>query len=283
MFIIVTIEVDENYSSSICGDEKMVGADTPKGKYALVREVPDSYDKCLRTYTRIMKINVELAQKQHELYCRALQRAGLKLIRVPADNSLSDCVFVEDPAIVYKGRAIMCRMGVVSRGGEVQEVRKTLTGYVEKIEEIRPPGTIEGGDVLRVGNDLFIGLTARTNMAGILQVREIFKNETCNVTPITVSNILHLKSACSYIGGDYIVVSAGHFDLGVFSQFKLIRVPKDEAYAANCLAVNGTVFMIKGYPATKRSIQKEGFDTEELDVSEFKKGEGSLTCLSIIF
>jgi dimethylargininase len=103
------------------------------------------------------------------------------------------------------------------------------------------------------------------------------------VIPVRVNSILHLKSACSYIGDDYIVVSAGHFDLGVFSQFKLIRLPKEEAYAANCLAINGTVFVIKGYPKTKKMIEKEGFETKDLQVSEFKKGEGSLTCLSIVF
>nr|MDO8100593.1 arginine deiminase family protein [Candidatus Njordarchaeota archaeon] len=261
----------------------LVRGATPKGRCAVVREVPETYDRCVRTYTRIGKIDVELAKKQHELYCRALQGAGLKLIRIPADDSLPDCVFVEDPAIVYKGKAIMCRMGVESRVGEVQEVRRTLSRYVEKVEEIKPPGTIEGGDVLRVGDDLFIGLTARTNMTGIDQVREILKDETRNVTPVRVSSILHLKSACSYVGDDCIVVNGEHFDLGVFSQFKLIRLPKEEAYAANCLAVNDTVFIIKGYPRTKRMIEKEGFVTEELDVSEFKKGEGSLTCLSIIF
>jgi len=261
----------------------MSGRTTPRGNVAVVREVADTYDKCIRTYTPRSKINVEQAKRQHEAYCRALENRRVKLIRIPADNSLPDCVFVEDPAIVYKGKAIICRMGVESRVREIQEVRKTLSQQVETMREIKPPAAIEGGDVLRVGDDLFVGLTARTNMAGIGQLREILKNEKCNVTPVKVSNILHLKSACSYIGDDYIVFSPGYFDPGVFSQFKLIRLPKEEAHAANCLAVNGTVFVIKGYPRTKRMIEKEGFVTEDLNVSEFKKGEGSLTCLSIVF
>jgi dimethylargininase len=256
---------------------------TPRGDYAVVRGVPDTYNKCVRTFSPLQKINVELAGKQHKAYCRALENMGLKLIKISADNSLPDCVFVEDPAIVYKGKAIICRMGVESRVGEVEGVRETLSRHVKTLTEIKPPATIEGGDLLRVRDDLFVGLSARTNMAGIDQLRAILKNEKCNVTPVKVRNILHLKSACSYIGNDYVVISPGYFDLGAFSQFKLIRLPREEAYAANCLAVNDTVFVIKGYPRTKKMIEKEGFVTEELDVSEFKKGEGSLTCLSIIF
>jgi len=261
----------------------MSGKATPRGDYAVVRGVPDTYDSCMRTFAPLQKINIKLARRQHETYCRALESNGLKLIKISADSSLPDCVFVEDPAIVCKGKAIICRMGAESRVREVEGVRETLSRHVKTLIEIKPPATIEGGDVLRVRDDLLVGLTARTNMAGIDQLREILKNEKCNVTPVKVRNILHLKSACSYIGDDYIVASTGYFDLRVFSQFKLIRLPKAEAYAANCLAVNNTVFIIKGYPRTKRMIEKEGFVTEELDVSEFKKGEGSLTCLSIVF
>jgi dimethylargininase len=115
------------------------------------------------------------------------------------------------------------------------------------------------------------------------QLRMALINEECEIVPVRVENILHFKSACSYLGDDSVVVIPGYFDLKVFSSFKVISLPKKEAYAANCLAVNGKVFISKGYPATRKLIEKEGFETEELDVSEFRKCEGSLTCLSIIF
>jgi dimethylargininase len=256
---------------------------TPIGKHAVVREVPLTLNKCVRTYSSRNRINLDLAQKQHEAYCKALVGKNLKLVRIPADNNFPDCVFVEDPAVVYEGTAIMCNMGAKSRVGEVEEVRKVLSSIFRKVVNIHPPATIEGGDVLKIKDHLFVGVTRRTNIAGVSQLKEALKKEECEITPVKVENILHFKSACSYLGDDYVVVNPGYFDLGVLSSFKLISLPKEEAYAANCLAVNGAVLISKGYTKTKKLIEKEGFATEELEVSEFKKCEGSLTCLSIIF
>ncbi|WXG44027.1 MAG: arginine deiminase family protein [Promethearchaeati archaeon SRVP18_Atabeyarchaeia-1] len=258
-------------------------SNTPHFTHAVVRQVADTLHKCVRVYSAREEVDISLARKQHDLYCDALQRRTLKLIRVPADNSFPDCVFVEDPAIVYRQNAVICRMGARSRVGEIEGVRKTLSSLFKNTVTIRPPATIEGGDVLKVDSDLFIGVTSRTNMEGVNQLKETLKNEECHVTPVRVEKILHFKSACSYIGDHYIVANPGYFDLGVLSSFNLILLPKEEAYAANCLAVNGTVFVSKGYPVTRNLIEKEGFTTEELDVSEFKKCEGSLTCLSILF
>jgi dimethylargininase len=250
---------------------------------AIVRGVPETLNKCVRTYSPRSAVNVDLAKDQHKSYCKALESRNLKLVRIPAENSFPDCVFVEDPAIVFKGTAVICSMGAKSRIGEVNEVRKTLSSIFNKLVDIHPPGTIEGGDVLRVNNRLFVGLTNRTNADGINQLRDALSDEGCEIIPVRVNNILHFKSACSYLGDEFIVVNSGYFDLKVFSSLNLLELPKGEAYAANCLSVNGKVFVSKGYPATKRLIEKEGFETEELDVSEFKKCEGSLTCLSIIF
>jgi len=256
---------------------------TAEAGTAIVRGVPETLNKCVRTYSLRNAVNVDLAKKQHKLYCKALEDRNLKLVRIPAENSFPDCVFVEDPAIVFGDTAVICSMGAKSRIGEVNEVRKTLSSIFNKVVDVHPPGTIEGGDVLRVNNRLLVGLTNRTNAEGINQLRDALRNEGCEIVPVSVSNILHFKSACSYIGDGYIVVNPGYFDLKVFSSLKLLKLPKKEAYAANCLYVNGKVFVSRGYPATKRLIEKEGFETEELDVSEFKKCEGSLTCLSIIF
>lgn len=255
----------------------------PEAGMAIVRGVPETFNKCVRTYSPRNAVNVDLAKEQHKLYCKALESRNLKLVRIPTENSFPDCVFVEDPAIVFKGTAVICSMRPKSRIGEVNGVRKALSSIFSKVVDIHPPGTIEGGDVLRVNNSLFVGLTNRTNDDGVSQLRDALSNEGCEIVPVRVSNILHFKSACSYIGDEFIVVNPGCFDLKVFSSLKLLKLPKKEAYAANCLSVNGKVFVSKGYPATKRLIEKEGFETEELDVSEFKKCEGSLTCLSIIF
>jgi dimethylargininase len=265
------------------GKLKMTRNGMSEATTAIVRGVPETLNKCVRTYLLRNAVSVELAKEQHKLYCKALESRNLKLVRIPADNSFPDCVFVEDPAIVFGDTAVICSMGAKTRIGEVNEVKKVLSSIFSKIVDIHPPGTIEGGDVLRVNNRLFVGLTNRTNSEGINQLRDALGNEGCEIVPVRVSNILHFKSACSYLGDGCIIVNSGYFDLKVFSSLKLLELTKKEAYAANCLSVNGKVFVSRGYPATKRLIEKEGFETEELDVSEFKKCEGSLTCLSIIF
>lgn len=174
-------------------------------------------------------------------------------------------------------------MGAKSRIGEVEGVKRALSPIFKNVEEIHPPATIEGGDVLKVKDNLFVGLTSRTNADGVNQLRKALRNEKCEIVPVRVHDVLHFKSACSYLGDDFVIVNPGYFDLKIFSYFNLINLPKKEAYASNCLSVNGKVFVSKGYPTTRKLIEKEGFETEELDVSEFKKCEGSLTCLSIVF
>ncbi len=261
----------------------MSGSRTPEASTAIVRGVPETLDKCVRTYSPSDAVNINLAKEQHELYCKALEHRNLKLVRIPAENSYPDCVFVEDPAIVFKRTAVISSMGAKSRRGEVEGVRKLLSSIFTNVVDILPPATIEGGDVLRVDDRLFVGLTSRTNTDGVMQLRNALRKEECEIIPVKVNNILHFKSACSYLGDELIAVNPGYFDLKVFSPLRSLRLPREEAYAANCLSVNGKVFVSKGYPMTKKLIEKEGFEVEELDVSEFKKCEGSLTCLSIIF
>jgi dimethylargininase len=265
------------------GKSKVTEHNTPRGSIAVVREVPKTLDKCVRTYSKRSGVDLDLAKKQHELYCKALERRHLKLVRIPADNAFPDCVFVEDPAVVFNGTAVICSMGAKSRIGEREGVRRALSSIFKKVVDIRPPARIEGGDVLRVKDHLFVGLTSRTSADGVKQLGDALRNERCEIVPVKVENILHLKSACSYLGDELVVVNPGYFDLKVFSSLKLLALPKEEAYAANCLSVNGKVFVSKGYPMARKLIEKEGFETEELDLCEFKKCEGSLTCLSIIF
>jgi len=247
---------------------------------ALVRPVSDSYDHCVRSNRE--KIEVALAKKQHAKYCRTLEKLGLKLISVSADNTLPDSCFVEDTALVFGEKAIICNMKVKSRAKETVEVARVL----EKLKEtyyIKPPATIDGGDVLRVEDTVFVGLTARTNQEAVNQLRKILAKSDFRIAPVRVHNVLHLKSACTYLGNGYVILSEGHFDAGVLGSCEKIVVPKGEEYAADCLAVGDTVLVAKGHPETKKLIEKAGFSTKVLDVSEFRKGDGALTCLSILF
>jgi len=247
-------------------------------RFAVVRPVPDTYDRCVRT--NVEEIDVELARVQHREYCSVLQRLGLRLIWVEGDDALPDSCFVEDTAVLLGEKAVICNMKVKSRAREVVGVAKVL----EKLKQIcwiRKPGWIDGGDVLNVEDRVFIGLSARTNSEAVKQVKRILKDTSFNVVPVKVRNVLHLKSACTYLGNDYVILSRGNFDTDILAGMRKIEVPKGEEYAADCLAINGTVLTAKGHPKTKRLIEKEGFTVEDLEISEFRKGDGALTCLSI--
>lgn len=251
-----------------------------KVKHAIVRPVPDSYDRCVRT--KAGKIDVDLAKRQHAEYCAALQRLGLKLIWIRGDNSLPDSCFVEDTAIVFEKKAVVCNMGIESRAKEVIEVAKVL-GELKETHHIRPPATIDGGDVLKIEDRVLVGLSPRTNLHAVDQLKKILQNTDLKIVPVKVHKIVHLKSACTYLGNNCVILSAKHFDTDILRDFRKIMVPIGEKYAANCLATNRTILMAKGHPRTKKLIEKEGFVVKELEVSEFRKGDGALTCLSIIF
>ncbi|HEY4644287.1 MAG TPA: arginine deiminase family protein [Bacteroidota bacterium] len=255
---------------------------TPTGTYAMVREVASTYDRCVRSQSRSVKIDVELARMQHRHYCRSLEQLGLGLVRIRPDVRFPDCCFVEHPAAVIGGVAIVGSMGVPSRVGEERAVKEAIAPYKE-VYELKPPGTLEGGDVLVIDGKVYVGLSRRTNPAGVDAVRAVAGESGYAVVPVRISTALHLKSVCSYLGEDCILLSRGHFDDGIFSAFKTLVVPKEEAYASNCLAVNGKVFLPKGYLRAREMVDREGFETAEIDISEFKKGNGGLTCLSIVF
>jgi len=249
-------------------------------KHAIVRPVPDSYDRCIRK--NVEKIDVALAKGQHAEYCKALQKLGLKLIWIKGDDTLPDSCFVEDTAIIIGKKAIICNMKIKSRAPEVIEVAKVL----EKLKEtyyIKPPATVDGGDVLKIENKVFVGLSARTNLHAVHQLKKVLEGSDIEIVPVKVQNVLHLKSACTYLGNNYIVLSKGHFDVSVLRDYEKIVVPRGEEYAADSLAINGTVLMARGYPKTKKLVENEGFSVKEIEMSEFRKGEGALTCLSIIW
>lgn len=247
---------------------------------ALVRSVPDSYDHCVRSSKE--EINVAIAKKQHSEYCKILKQQGLKLIPVSADNTLPDSCFVEDTAAIFNEKAVICNMKTKSRAREVVEVAKILS-KIRDTYYIEPPATIDGGDILKAEDTVFVGLTSRTNMHAVKQLKGILSKSGFKIVPVEVHNVLHLKSACTYLGDNHVVVAEGCFDTALLHDYRKVVVPKGEEYAADCLAVNRKVVVAKGYPRTRRLIEGAGFSTVELNVSEFRKGDGALTCLSILF
>ena len=258
----------------------MKALDAGSSRYAVVRPVPDSYDCCVRTTSE--KIDVDVAKKQHAEYCEMLQKRGLKLLWVERNDKLPDSCFVEDTAVVFGEKAVICNMRVESRAGEVVQIARLLEKF-KRIHRVLPPATIDGGDVLVVEDRVIVGISSRTNAQAVGQLREILKDSPMSVVPVRVHGVLHLKSACTYLGNGTVILSEGYFKTDVLEGMRRIIVPKGEEYAADCLAVNGTVLMARGYAKTSRLVEREGFPVVELDMTEFRKGGGALTCLSIIW
>lgn len=253
--------------------------------YAVVRSLADSFVDAIQPSGTAQPIDVTLAREQHDAYVAVLDAAGVRVRRIDADERYPDCCFVEDPAVVVDDLAIVCRMAASSRQGEEVAVERELSRRLA-IMRMMAPANMDGGDVMRVGSRLFVGLTERTNTEAVQQLRYSL-GEEYPVTPVEVRGALHLKSACTHVGAGVILVDPESVDPDVFSEFTTVSVPADERYAANCLSVNGTVVVSAGYPRTRGMLaevgERAGFRVVELSMSEFKKAGGSLTCLSILY
>ena len=261
----------------------------------------------------------ERALKQYEAYCRALEQCGLTLTRLEPDERYPDSCFVEDTAILTEafpdGRAtapargsdrcaVLTRPGAPSRTGEIASIKKALTHFYSDILSIQPPGTVDGGDVCEAGDHFFIGISERTNENGARQLAEmlapfgytssfvdISKSGT-GVPPVTraraqdaraTNGILHLKSGLSCLGDNRLVVIEELASRSVFSKYDLVRVNTAEMYAANCVKVNDHVLLAAGYPILESKLRELGYQTIALDMTEFQKMDGGLSCLSLRF
>jgi len=228
----------------------------------------------------------ERALNQHDRYCRALEQCGLNIVRLEADARHPDSTFVEDTAILTKKRAILSRPGAPSRQGEVESVRETLARFFRSIETIVPPGTLDGGDILEIGDHFFIGISERTNEDGGRQLSEILARDGYSSSFIDIREtpgILHLKSGVAWLGAQQLAVIDPLADQESFRAYDVVRVESGEEYAANCVRVNTSLLFAAGYPRLERKLQTMGYDVITLDMSEFRKMDGGLSCLSLRF
>lgn len=228
----------------------------------------------------------ELALEQHEQYCSALEYCGIKVIKLPPDPRFPDATFVEDTAVLTPEVAIITRPGVEPRRGETDGIQEALGEFYTEFRTIEEPGTIDGGDVLQNGKQFLIGLSARTNEEGARQLGRIldrfgYFNTLVNVRRL--SGILHLKSVVSVIG-DRVSITAR--DIGgtmMGTGGYVFQALNEEEYAANCIFVNGHVLFPSGFPRLETQLQRHRFSLLTLDVSEFRKMDGGLSCLSLRF
>lgn len=254
----------------------------PLYTHAIVREVPDAYAECLTLEAIEVPIDVPKAREQHAHFCAILAGLGLEVTRLEADESLPDCCFIEDTAVLVDDLAILTNPGAPSRIKEVEAVEQALRG-IKPLAKILPPGTLDGGDVLVIGKTIYIGQSTRTNEAGIRQFAALVEPNGYTVVSVPVSGLLHLKSAVTYLGNGQVILAPAYVDPSYFKEYHLLKLSEAEAYCANCLNVNGTILMPEGYEQVKKQIENLGFPVIELDMSEFKKGDGALTCKALLY
>jgi dimethylargininase len=235
-----------------------------------------------------------------------LEQCGLTLTTLEADPNYPDSTFVEDTAILTERLneassmpAVITRPGAPSRRGEVIQVRAALAEFYPKLLTIDEPGTLDGGDVCQAGNQFFIGLSERTNEAGAQQLAELLASFDYTSTLIDIRKIdglLHLKSGLAYLGDERLVITEELYDGlasesqtnglrydHIFTEFALVRVNTEQAYAANCIRVNDHVLLAAGYPSFEETVRELGYQTIALEMSEFQKMDGGLSCLSLRF
>lgn len=249
---------------------------------AIVRGVSPAINDCELTFVGREAIDIGRARAQHRAYADALRSLGLKIVELESDPQLPDSVFVEDCAVVLDDLAVITRPGAESRRAETVSVRAAIRDLGLSTIDIEPPGTIDGGDVMRIGRRLFVGVSTRTNAAGFGQLREIAASVGIKAEPVEVGQSLHLKTAVTALDAETVVINPAWIEPSVLVGFRQIAVPPDEPFAANTLTVSNTVLVSAKWPRTASLIANAGYSVRALDISELEKAEAGLTCLSLI-
>src|SRR5215204_2265212 len=247
---------------------------------AIVRDVPHTISASITT-ADLGQPDADKAREQHRSYLAALEDCGLEVILLDPDERYPDSVFVEDTAVVTESCAIVTNQGAPERRGEVREVEKVLVDLYGEVERITDPGTVDGGDVLQVRDHFYVGLSMRTNREGAEQLSAILHRYGFEVSFVGLRRFLHLKTGVAYLGGDDIVVAGELVERDEFQGFDRIVVPAEEEYGANCLRVNDRVLVATGYETVGHGIAELGYEVTGLEMSEFRKLDGGLSCLSL--
>ena len=231
------------------------------------------------------KPDYEKACKQHDSYIAALKECGVQVTVLEADERYPDSCFVEDPAVITRKCAIITNPGAPSRNGEKDEIIGAVRKFFsqDQIEYIKAPGTLEGGDVMMVGDHFYVGRSARTNEEGIRQFIAILEKHGLSGSEVTLEEVLHLKTGVNYLENGNMLVSGEFVNKPEFAKYNRVEIPEEEAYAANCIWVNGTVIVPEGYPVVEKAVRDLGYKVLLVDTSEYRKVDGGLSCLSLRF
>ncbi|MEW6131083.1 MAG: arginine deiminase-related protein [Acidobacteriota bacterium] len=249
---------------------------------AITREISPNIKDCELTHFRREAIDLPLAYKQHRQYEDALRELGCEVMALAAEPDFPDSVFVEDTALVFDELAIITRPGAKSRRPETQSIAKAIEPF-RKLQFIKSPATLDGGDVLTIDKQIFIGRSSRTDTLAIEQARTILAPFGYDVRSVEVKHCLHLKSAVSRLAKNTLLINASFVDRAAFAGFDFIEVDEREPFAANALLIQDTVIYPADFPKTRMKIEAAGVQVEVVEMSELIKAEGAVTCCSLIF
>jgi len=254
-------------------------------KNVIVRKPAKSMIDGITSAPELGKPDYELAVKQHDAYIEALKQCGVQVTELEALEDYPDACFVEDVAVVTRKCAIITNPGAESRNGEKEYIVETIKKFYseDKIAYIQSPGTLEGGDVMMVGDHFYVGRSARTNEEGIRQFIEILESYGLTGSEVTLEKVLHLKTGVNYLENNTFLVSGEFIEKEEFKNAKQIIIPDDEAYAANCIWVNDKVIVPTGFPKVAEAVKAAGYEVILTDTSEYRKLDGGLSCLSLRF
>ena len=251
------------------------------GLTAITRELNELIGNCELTFLPRVSIDLDLAQLQHEQYQAALESLGCEFVTVPTEPGLADSVFIEDTALVLDELAVMLRPGPRSRRPELDGVESVLRRY-RPLASIKPPGTLDGGDLLCVDKVIFAGRSSRSNEHGIEQLRNIVADLGYSVKTVETTKCLHLKSAVSTVAPGTLLINSDWVSRSPFDAYELLDIDYREAHAANALLVGQTVIYPSSFPRTTDRLVDRGIDVVPIDLSELQKAEGAVTCCSLL-
>jgi len=244
--------------------------------------VSPALQECELTFIESEPIKIEKAGEEHHHYCKMLEECGATVITLEENRALPDSVFVEDPIIVFDEVAVLSSMGAASRRKECTTLETFFRKYRD-VKQISLPALIEGGDILKIGRRIYVGLSARTNNEGIKALRDIIEPLGYEVIPVRVSGCLHLKTGCTALDDNSILINPDWIETAPFQGFRIIETLPGEPFGANVLPIHDTICMNSAFPRTMEMVRSLGYQIRATDITEFVKAEAGLTCMSIPF
>lgn len=254
-------------------------------RYAIVRRPARTLISGISSSPHLGVPDYDRALRQHDEYIRALEACGVSVTVLEALEEYPDSCFVEDTAVCFPDLAVLTNPGAPSRRGEVEEMERALRSFYapDRLFRIRAPGTLEGGDVLWAAGEVFVGLSGRTNEEGAIQFLDLLRDRGIPGQAVPVTGVLHLKTGMTCLEDRRLLITEEFAEYPPFRTLEKIPVPEAEAYASNCIWMNGNVIVPAGFPGVRKAVEALGYPVLSVDTSEYRKIDGGLTCLSLRF